>query len=46
MICIYIPRHLVELYHCQGWEVIPIGHHTEYSFLAVIGRAILETEES
>ena len=35
MTCIYIPRALAELYYCQGWEVIWIGHHSAYSFLAV-----------
>ena len=35
MICQYIPKHLAEQYYCQGWEVIHIGHHSLYSFLAV-----------
>lgn len=34
MICLYIPRRLVELYHAQGWECVPIGHHSRWSFLA------------
>ena len=47
MISMYIPRHLAELYYCQGWEIFTMGHKL-YSghLLAVLGRAILETEKA
>ena len=36
MICCLIKRAQVELYHAQGWEVVPVGHHTHYNFLACL----------
>ena len=35
-LCMFIPIHLCELYHQQGWEVSALGHpHGFYSMLAV-----------
>lgn len=36
MICCLIERAQVELYHAQGWEVVPIGHHTRHAWLACL----------